>query len=434
MSFAGVSRASPRTSLQGCLRAQNSVIIQQTRGVRKGPPKVEKDDKGQTRKRSKKDGPGVYSTPVRVDPSNFLQHATEFTPKALANNAVGTTTFFSFSENDPVRKFGLPKKLLLEYRVLSRPYTVIRDVTLDVVGKLNTARSRSSLQSRYVFTGRSGSGKSFLLLQAVEYCAQSDWVVIYIPRAVNLVNSTTGYSYDLKTQTFIQPQFAYQTLQRTLSVNNNILSSLSTTRKHFFEKREIPVGSSLTDLISLGLKDLPSAPAVLDALMAELGQQTKHPVLLAVDDFQALYCKTRYRDAFFASICSYHLSMPRLIMEYASGQRSFARGAVLGAITYSDPSYPLPLELRETLQMPYEHPQSPYDKRSKPLQEYTTGLSPIPVPEQLSLNEAASLFEVWKAEHVITPLAHDETFLSKYTESSGNPREFVRGLLSTLSV
>ena len=53
--------------------------------------------------------------------------------------------------------------------------------------------------------------------------------------------------------------------------------------------------------------------------------------------------------------------------------------------------------------MPYEHPQSPYDKRSKPLQEYTTGLSPIPVPEQLSLNEAASLFEVWKAEHVITP-------------------------------
>lgn len=30
--------------------------------------------------------------------------------------------------------------------------------------------------------GRSGSGKSFLLLQAVEYCAQSDWVVIYIPR------------------------------------------------------------------------------------------------------------------------------------------------------------------------------------------------------------------------------------------------------------
>ena len=103
--------------------------------------------------------------------------------------------------------------------------------------------------------------------------------------------------------------------------------------------------------------------------------------------------------------------------------------------------------------MPYEHSQSPFDKRSKPLIKYTKGLRPIPVPEQLSLGEASSLFEVWKAEHVVTSctfrynyrfgswmltlfstVAHDETFLSKYTESSGNPREFVRGLLSTLSV
>lgn len=93
--------------------------------------------------------------------------------------------------------------------------------------------------------------------------------------AVNLVNSTTGYTYDLRTQTYIQPQFAYQTLQRALSVNNGILSSLNTLKKHSFEKRELPIGSPLTDLISLGLKDIPSAPAVLDALMAELGQQTK---------------------------------------------------------------------------------------------------------------------------------------------------------------
>jgi hypothetical protein len=40
--------------------------------------------------------------------------------------------------------------------------------------------------SDYMFlAGRSGAGKSFLLLQAVEYCAQSDWVVIYIPRGVS---------------------------------------------------------------------------------------------------------------------------------------------------------------------------------------------------------------------------------------------------------
>ena len=92
---------------------------------------------------------------------------------------------------------------------------------------------------------------------------------------VSLVNSTTPYVYDLRTRIYLQPQFAFQTLQRMLSVNNQILSTLHTTKKLYFEKRELPVGSSLTDLVGIGLRDVPSAPAVLDALTTELGQQTK---------------------------------------------------------------------------------------------------------------------------------------------------------------
>ncbi|KAF8320510.1 hypothetical protein F5887DRAFT_1216802 [Amanita rubescens] len=261
----------------------------------------------------------------------------------------GTTAFFAFSENDPVRKFGLPKKLLLEYWVLSRPHTVIRDVTMDVVNMLKAARDRSSVDSRHVLTGRSGAGKSYLLLQAVEYCTKS---------AVNLVNSS---------QTYIQSQFAYQTLQRALSINISILSSLSTAKKLFFEKQEVPAASTLVDLINI-----------------------------AVDDFQALYCKTAYRDPFFNPIRPYHL-------------RFFAKGAVfvLGAITYSDPAYPLPLEQR--------HFKYLMITRRAHMTKYTKGLNPILVPEKLSLDEAGSLFEEWKAEQSYAPSAHDETFLSKYT-------------------
>ncbi|KAF8623781.1 hypothetical protein AX15_006191 [Amanita polypyramis BW_CC] len=417
------------------------LTLRQTRGVRRVPPKVLKDDKGQVKKTNRNEGAGVLNplprtqldNPLLQEPISSLRIA-EFKPARITEKLVGQTVAFAFSENDPVKKFGLPKKLLQEYRVLSKPYTVIRNATVGVVGKLKAARDRSSSQSRYVLTGRPGAGKSCLLLQAVEYCVHSNWVVVYIPRAVNLVNSTTPYAYDLRTQTYLQPQFAFQTLQRTLSVNNNLLSTLHTTKKLVFEKRELPVGSSLTDLIAVGLKDTSAAPAVLDAFMTELSQQTKHPVLLAVDDFQALYCRTAYRDPFFSTIRSYHLSMPRLILEFASCKRSFARGTVLGAITCSDPAYPLPLELREALQMPYDHPQSPHDKRSKTLMGYAKGLAAIPVPEQLSLDEAASLFEVWKEEQVMPPSTYDEVFLSKYTESSGNPREFVKGLLSTLAI
>lgn len=43
------------------------------------------------------------------------------------------------------------------------------------------------------------------------------------------------------------------------------------------------------------------------------------PVLLAIDDLQALYGTSLYRDPEFNHIQALHLSMPRLILEYASG-------------------------------------------------------------------------------------------------------------------
>jgi small subunit ribosomal protein S29 len=51
--------------------------------------------------------------------------------------------------------------------------------------------------------------------------------------------------------------------------------------------------------------------------------RSRIPVLLAVDDFQALFTKTAYKTPQFQSIRAWHLSMPRLILEYASGRKSF---------------------------------------------------------------------------------------------------------------
>jgi small subunit ribosomal protein S29 len=193
-------------------------------------------------------------------------------------------------------------------------------------------------------------------------------------------------------------------------------------------------------------------------------------VLLAVDDFQALYCKTLYRDSNFGTIKPYHLSMPRLILEYASGRKSFvrsleayssnaadshlrfqARGAVVGAISSDHTLFQLPIELREALGLPYEKPTGPYVKRSAEMVEYTRGLKALPVPDRLSVEEAATMFEVWKDDNglnareyltlmpfclfVFTYLAdgRDEYFIAKYSEASGNARDLVRvGLRKSL--
>lgn len=348
---------------------------------------------------------------------------------------IGKATAFSITGNDPVTIFGLPKTVDLEFRILSQPCSVIRDVTLQTAELMQNAQGKSSRDTRSVLTGRAGCGKSFLMLQMVKHCIATGWIVIYIPQAINLINSTTPYEYDLRTRTYIQPTFSYHTLQQLQTVNRDALLRLSTTKKLVFERREVPSGTNLFDLVGVALKDPPSAPVVLDALMTELSTQTKHPVLLAVDEFQALFRRSAYRDPQFAPIRPYHLSIPRLILDFASGRRAFAKGAFLGALSASSTTYPISLELRDALDLPSPGaPPSPYDKaRSRVFKEYTKGLHAVRVPEQLSIPEAAAVFEIWMKEKALVPVIYDEVFLAKYTESSGNARDFVwKGLLATL--
>jgi len=199
------------------------------------------------------------------------------------------------------------------------------------------------------------------------------------------------------------------------------------------KKPLVPKDTPLTDLITIGMKDQSVAPTVLSAVLEELGKQTNNPVLMAVDDFQSLYCKSAYRDPQFERINSYHLSMPRLLLDYASSKKSFAKGAFVGAISHANTEYQTPLELQEALDLSLG-PNSPYIKRSPELVSYAAGLTKIQVPDQLNLKEAASLFEVWMKDKALVGSRSDETFMTKYTEAAGNPRAFVwKGLLASLS-
>lgn len=93
--------------------------------------------------------------------------------------------------------------------------------------------------------------------------------------AINLVNSTTTYVYDLRTRTYLQPVYSYQTLQRLLTVNAKALSRLTTQNDiPVTPTNTVPTGASLVDLIKIGTDDQTLAPVVLEALMKELGQQT----------------------------------------------------------------------------------------------------------------------------------------------------------------
>ena len=61
------------------------------------------------------------------------------------------------------------------------------------------------------------------------------------------------------------------------------------------------------------------------------------------------------------------------------------------------------MELVEALGLQPAQPSGPYVPREKELVEYAKGLKSFPTPDQLTVDEAASIFDVWqsaKALHV----------------------------------
>lgn len=127
--------------------------------------------------------------------------------------------------------------------------------------------------------GRSGCGKSFLLLQVVKHCAAANWIVIYIPRAVNLVNSTTSFTYDIRTQTYLQPGLAFQIIQRMLRVNEELFTSIMLQDDLVLEKRSFSTRESLYDLMRFAVgarsRKIAQSPVVLEAVMRTLEKQTE---------------------------------------------------------------------------------------------------------------------------------------------------------------
>ncbi|KAG8874602.1 37S ribosomal protein S23 mitochondrial [Tulasnella sp. 331] len=359
----------------------------------------------------------------------------------LTEAAVGRSMAFPSDKASPNQIFGLPKNLEQEFLHAPKPFSIVRRSTLDLLGQLDGLSASDGSSQRLVLTGPAGCGKSVLLLQAANYCALNEWIVYYAPRAVEWVNASTEFSFDYRSRVFHQYNLAASALSRISQASRGKLREIQLSK-------DVPLpggkagavlkkGTPLEALVTVGTKDPALAPQTLVLLFEALGEQTQYPVLIAVDDIQALYNTSHYRDPQFKLLNSYHLSMPRLILEYASGQRKLSRGAVVGAVSLSDHRFPLRLELHEALGLGWAGGQEPdaYEKRSKSLQMYAQGLRSMPVPPQFTPSEAAALVETWFKGRILHSGLNDSFFHAKYAESNGNPRELLnRGIIDTMTI
>ncbi|KIY37087.1 mitochondrial carrier protein [Cryptococcus gattii E566] len=352
-------------------------------------------------------------------------------PDKFRKDNVGKPTIFSQDVQDKLKSFGLPSKIDKEYASAGGPASVVREATLGLVKRVEGAKTGSSKLARYILTGERGSGKSVLLVQSVAYAIESGWIVLYSPRASKWVNSTSQYIYDPETKTYAQWESAQNILSVLLETNKDKLSAIELSERVELTKgKSVKAGESVAVLAQLGVKDDRSAVKVLEAVVDALEKQTKFPVLWAIDEAQTLFNTSKYRAADYTPIEPYHLSTPRLALDFITGRRSFSRGAVVTCLSLSDPSNLPSPALRSALSLSSSTPLTPYTPINPYHLAHAESLTPINVPYGMNSQEAAGLFELF-ARKGWAPNGSDELFMESFVASHGNPREMGKGLGKT---
>ncbi|KAJ6552780.1 mitochondrial ribosomal death-associated protein 3-domain-containing protein [Mycena capillaripes] len=368
---------------------------------------------------SEDDGPGRVGLDVPV-----------MLPRMLVPGVA--TRFHDMDASSPMRVYGVPKHMLLEFRILGAPISITTSTTLSLIRALEESAQNSKSQS-LVLNGRSGTGKSFLLLQAAQYASSSrTWIVLYIPRAQRLVDSSTPFVYSLATRTYLQPRASAQILSRLQRANAHILPQLSTRTAITLPDNagNFPAGTPLPTLIEAGVTAEAIAPHLLEAVMRELGEQEEYPVLIAIDDFQALAGRTLYRDPRFKMVRPHHLSVPRLLLEYAGGKKKLKRGLVLSALSRSDTQFPVPPQLADALRLPHDFAPTPRGvglRRSAQLAEYLEGEVEEPIPSSSSVDDPladpspSAGAEQWTGYRAYSPPLYEDALFASATAAQPFP-------------
>ncbi|CAG8579878.1 579_t:CDS:10 [Paraglomus brasilianum] len=306
---------------------------------------------------------------------------------------------------EKINVFGVPPIMSKEMKIFPKLSWIARDATLDLAKKLDGSKNKPSAETRIVLVGPLGVGKSSILLQIVGHALASDWIVIYIPSAIDLVNGKYAY-VKLSSGDYVQPTLIAKILKQIHSVNR--------------DKFAVQDSKTITDLIDR-IKDPNTAQTALEQVLDKIDKSSM-PVLLAIDEINALYATTEFTSPDHTLLEPGNLFLPRTLLEYISGQKKFRNGAVIGATSLVHKptlSYALDAALHLTEVSPWKQ-VSPEIARyiNKEVKSYRIS--------EYSKNEAKALLDFYIRNNVVHEDAPtDESFTKKYMLSNGNARKFL---------
>ncbi|KAJ6259861.1 37S ribosomal protein S23 [Drechslerella dactyloides] len=184
----------------------------------------------------------------------------------------------------------------------------------------------SRRMANYIITGKAGTGKSILLLQAIIAAIQRSWVVIPIANAHDIVIGTTAYELDANTGRFIQRNYIRNLLARIGKANANVLMKTTIKDDIRVGTVEIKAGSSLISIIEAGTSGPEHSHEAFMALLKQLEQPGRPPVLFTMDNLDyAVRSACGYKSPEFEDLHPLDLEILHTFAEYMSGRRKFVR-------------------------------------------------------------------------------------------------------------
>ncbi|KAJ4719105.1 mitochondrial 28S ribosomal protein S29-related [Melia azedarach] len=228
------------------------------------------------------------------------------------------STYFKFSEKElnAVLPEGLPTGMLTEFKESMRHALLVRQSFLDlrdnfrrVVDPPLSSSNGPKVRKQIVLDGPRSCGKSITLAMLVHWAREEGWLVLYVPRGREWTHGEYFYK-NPQTGLWDTPLQAENVLKDFVKYNESHLRELpcqildpillgegaGVGLMKGVDSKEIPEGSTLYDLVQMGIKQTHASVSVVVRLRKELSLVKDIPVLIAIDQYNNWFTFSEYEE------------------------------------------------------------------------------------------------------------------------------------------
>ncbi|KAH6584953.1 hypothetical protein BASA50_001015 [Batrachochytrium salamandrivorans] len=216
-----------------------------------------------------------------------------------------------------------------QFKLTATPALMFRQSTAELISIVEKEADKEFCTTALVVEGNRGTGKSAAFLQTVSHCHSKGWIIIPVPRLSEWMSGIEPYEMSLSRSKYLQPELTQKFISLLLEWNESALSKIPLREGS---------SESVADIARLAAEGDPeSSFAILEEIMTRIfTAKNRNPVLLAIDQFNALYRRTAYFDTKSHPLTTDRFALPSMIQKivYELGQ---PKTVILGAIDHTEP-------------------------------------------------------------------------------------------------